>query len=142
MYRSETCGKVNVKSDLLACFNMFVSTELMGVAVLIRRYRTPEEPSFKDKFTAVIVESLDQYFPSKEDVEIIAEPGRYYVFSAFTLATNINTKKEDYGKGADGKERRKLSYYLNVGLFGSFLYSNIFREEHKTNSGKGRPPFS
>ncbi|XP_075054681.1 antizyme inhibitor 2-like [Mixophyes fleayi] len=92
----------------------------------------PGHPDFQprfEKFTAVIVESLDQYFPSKEDVEIIAEPGRYYVSSAFTLATNIITKKDYYGKGADGKERRKLSYYLNDGLFGSFLYSNIFREE-------------
>ncbi|XP_075054685.1 ornithine decarboxylase-like [Mixophyes fleayi] len=92
----------------------------------------PGNPDFHprfEEFTAVIVQSLDQYFPSKEDVEIIAEPGRYYVCSAFTLAVNIITKKEGYVKGADGKERRKLSYYLNDGLLGSFLHYNLCRED-------------
>ncbi|XP_063448002.1 ornithine decarboxylase-like [Mytilus trossulus] len=36
--------------------------------------------------------SLNKYFPGN-DVRIIAEPGRYYVASAFTIATNIITKK-------------------------------------------------
>jgi hypothetical protein len=34
--------------------------------------------------------SLDKYFP---DVRIIAEPGRFYVASAFTIATNVIAKR-------------------------------------------------
>lgn len=37
--------------------------------------------------------ALDKYFPPDSGVRIIAEPGRYYVASAFTLAVNIIAKK-------------------------------------------------
>lgn len=41
----------------------------------------------------VINPALDKYFPSDSGVRVIAEPGRYYVASAFTLAVNIIAKK-------------------------------------------------
>lgn len=37
--------------------------------------------------------ALDKYFPVDSGVRVIAEPGRYYVASAFTLAVNIIAKK-------------------------------------------------
>lgn len=37
--------------------------------------------------------ALDVYFPESSGVRIIAEPGRYFVASAFTLATNIIAKR-------------------------------------------------
>lgn len=43
--------------------------------------------------TSVINPALDKYFPSDSGVRLIAEPGRYYVASAFTLAVNIIAKK-------------------------------------------------
>ncbi|XP_063807325.1 ornithine decarboxylase-like [Pseudophryne corroboree] len=85
------------------------------------------QPTFKE-FAAVIAESLVQYFPSTEDVEVIAEPGTYYVCSAVTGALNIVTKKVDNVKGADEKDRRQLSYFLNDGLYGSFLKFKICKE--------------
>lgn len=45
------------------------------------------------QITSVINPALDKYFPSDSGVRIIAEPGRYYVASAFTLAVNIIAKK-------------------------------------------------
>ena len=33
------------------------------------------------------------YFPESSGVRIIAEPGRYFVASAFTLATNVIAKR-------------------------------------------------
>lgn len=36
---------------------------------------------------------LDVYFPKESGIEVIAEPGCYYVSSAFTLAVNIIAKK-------------------------------------------------
>lgn len=48
--------------------------------------------------------ALDLYFPEGSAVEIIAEPGRYYVASAFSLAVNIIAKKEVHldNSGSDG----------------------------------------
>lgn len=37
--------------------------------------------------------ALDKYFPVEEGIEIIAEPGRYMVASAFTLGVNIIAKR-------------------------------------------------
>lgn len=41
----------------------------------------------------VINEALDEYFPLDGGVQIIAEPGRYYVESIFTLAANVIAKR-------------------------------------------------
>ncbi len=37
--------------------------------------------------------ALDKYFPVDCGVRVIAEPGRYYVASAYTLAVSIIAKK-------------------------------------------------
>lgn len=54
---------------------------------------------------------LETFFPD-ESVEIIGEPGRYFVCSSHTLVTNIIGKK----KTGDGG----FVYYLNDGIYGSF----------------------
>ncbi|MCI4382449.1 hypothetical protein PGIGA_G00015070 [Pangasianodon gigas] len=46
-----------------------------------------------EEITAVINPALDKYFPADCGVRIIAEPGRFYVASAYTLAVNIIAKK-------------------------------------------------
>lgn len=50
--------------------------------------------------------ALDQYFPEDEGVRIIAEPGRYYVSSAFTLAVNIIAKRI-VARDQDGKSNNQ-----------------------------------
>ena len=47
-------------------------------------------------------------------MEIIAEPGRYFTASAFTLCTNIIAKRELSFPNED------TMYYVNDGLYGSF----------------------
>jgi len=42
---------------------------------------------------SVLRPALDQYFPEQTGVRIIAEPGRYFAASAFTLAVNIIAKR-------------------------------------------------
>lgn len=64
----------------------------------------------------VINQSLDDLFPSPE-VQVIAEPGRYFVCSAFTLATNIHSKREI--RSSDGNITNVM-YYINDGVYGSF----------------------
>lgn len=80
---------------------------------------------FED-ITAVINPALDKYFPADSGVKIIAEPGRYYVASAYTLAVNIIAKKvimkEQSGSDEEdeGTSDRRLMYYVNDGVYGSF----------------------
>jgi len=75
----------------------------------------------------VINTSLDEFFPSPE-IQVIAEPGRYFVCSAFTLATNIHSKREI--RSPDGNIS-SVMYYINDGVYGSFnakLYEDaVFR---------------
>jgi diaminopimelate decarboxylase len=77
--------------------------------------------SFEQMARAVSA-ALDVYFPEEDDlgnkssVEVIAEPGRYYVASAFVLATMVIAKRvmtlEDGNRG--------VMYYMNDGVYGSF----------------------
>ncbi|KAM8977369.1 ornithine decarboxylase-like [Pelodytes ibericus] len=52
------------------------------------------KPAFEE-VSPVINEALNQYFPMEQGLDIIAEPGRYYVGSAYTAALNIIAKKTD-----------------------------------------------
>ncbi|KAJ8333062.1 hypothetical protein SKAU_G00419580 [Synaphobranchus kaupii] len=87
-----------------------------------------------EEFTAVINPALDKYFPADSGVRVIAEPGRYYPTSAYTLAVNIISKKvvlEPVKKLPLGMEHvafdditnkrsGSLMYYVNDGIHGSF----------------------
>ncbi|XP_069827479.1 antizyme inhibitor 2 isoform X3 [Dendropsophus ebraccatus] len=78
-----------------------------------------------EEISAVVNPALDLYFPEGSAVEIIAEPGRYYVASAFSLAVNIIAKKEVHldGSGSDDEEtdpNKNIMYYVNDGVYGSF----------------------
>jgi len=61
--------------------------------------------------------TLDIHFPSDCDVQIIAEPGRYYVASAYTLATNIIAQREMIDPATGDM---KNMYFVNDGVYGSF----------------------
>lgn len=72
----------------------------------------------------IINAALDQHFPDPEDVHVIAEPGRYYVSSAYTLITRIHSKREILRNGST----EKIMYFINDGVYGSFN-CNIY--DHK-----------
>jgi len=79
-----------------------------------------------EEITAVINPALDKYFPADSGVRVIAEPGRYYVASAYTLAVNIIAKKVIMNEQSasdeedEGTNDRTLMYYVNDGVYGSF----------------------
>ena len=93
-----------------------------------------------DVFAETLSAALDEYFPSH--IRVIAEPGRYYVASAFTLAANVIarrdvspsdsetgllTPEEDAASAAIPREAYMI--YLNDGVYGNF--SNIiFDHQH------------
>ncbi|KAM3843170.1 ornithine decarboxylase 1-like [Diretmus argenteus] len=77
-----------------------------------------------EEITTVINPALDKYFPADSGVRVIAEPGRYYVASAYTLAVNIIAKKVIMNEQStsdeedDGANDRTLMYYVNDGHLG------------------------
>jgi len=75
-----------------------------------------EEGSSLDELASYINSGLEQHFPEGCGVEIMAEPGRYVVASAFTLATNVVAKREV----KDNNELVSTMYYINDGVYSSF----------------------
>uniref|UniRef100_A0A3B5KML7 ornithine decarboxylase n=2 Tax=Takifugu rubripes TaxID=31033 RepID=A0A3B5KML7_TAKRU len=77
-----------------------------------------------EEITAVINPTLEKYFPADSDVKIIAEPGRFYVASAYTLVVNIIAKKVILDEDSDEEDERTnektVMYYVNDGVYGSF----------------------
>lgn len=65
-----------------------------------------------DHCSRVINATLDECFPEDCGVDIIAEPGRFMVASAFTLYTTIIAKRQS--------SDNMFEYYLNDGVYGSF----------------------
>lgn len=53
-------------------------------------------------------------------VHVIAEPGRFYVASAFTLATGIHSKRSVRGDENSPTIITHNMYYINDGVYGSF----------------------
>ncbi|XP_029991419.1 ornithine decarboxylase-like [Sphaeramia orbicularis] len=75
-----------------------------------------------DEFSEVISEALDEFFPADSGVQVIAEPGRYYVESAFTLAVNVFAKKvvmDDVTEIRGADSDTVMMYYISDGVYGS-----------------------
>lgn len=104
----------------------------------------PGQPSAKlpfEEICGVLRPALDQHFPESMGVRIIAEPGRFYVASAFTLALNVIARRavtsDDYDSGDEDDDENNVSdaadksfmYYLNDGVYGSF---NCILFDHAT----------
>lgn len=49
-------------------------------------------------------------------IKVISEPGRYYVASAFTLASYLHSKRLAYKN-----DKIIRMYYINVGTYNSFI---------------------
>jgi len=77
-----------------------------------------------DEMAAVLSEALDTHFPPT--VRVIAEPGRYYTSSAFTIACNVIARRtvEDKASGI-----KSYMLYLNDGVYGNFS-SIMFDHQH------------
>jgi len=67
-----------------------------------------------DKIAEIVNQALEDFFPGPE-VHVIAEPGRFMVAAAFTLITNIHSKRTVYSDAGVHH-----MYYINDGVYGSF----------------------
>lgn len=80
-----------------------------------------------DKVNNAVMSMVELYFPSSTGVSVIAEPGSYFVSSAFTLAVNIISRKmvardqkdEDHDDPSPNDEPA-FQYYINEGVYGPF----------------------
>ncbi|KAM6936442.1 antizyme inhibitor 1-like isoform 2-T3 [Lycodopsis pacificus] len=82
-----------------------------------------------------VVSMVDLYFPPSTGVSIIAEPGSFFVSSAFTLAVNVISKeavardRQDHAHGfvchlwtddPSANDEPEFQYHMNEGVYGSF----------------------
>ncbi|KAL2262587.1 hypothetical protein VTK26DRAFT_852 [Humicola hyalothermophila] len=77
-----------------------------------------------EQMTSVLRSALDEYFPAHTGVNIIAEPGRYYASTAFTLACNVIARRTIPDVSSDS-----YMLYVNDGLYGNFS-SIMFDHQH------------
>ncbi|KAH0581162.1 Ornithine decarboxylase [Termitomyces sp. J132] len=92
------------------------------------------EDAFFEQAAEFITHAIDQYFPDRQDLKIIAEPGRYYVSKAFRLAANIIARRAPLVDVAEHDNRGTSDqpvamYYINDGIFSAF---NCIIFDHKT----------
>jgi ornithine decarboxylase len=90
-----------------------------------------------EKVAAVLGPAVDQMFP--RNIRVIAEPGRYYVSSAFTICTHVIARRT-IGRdangihGESGDHHPEYMYYVNDGMYGSF---NCILFDHQNPVPKG-----
>lgn len=73
-----------------------------------------------EPMAAVLGRALDEYFPPHMGVNIIAEPGRYFVSSAFSIACNIIARRTMEDPAAEAGAPPSYMLYVNDGLYGNF----------------------
>lgn len=75
-----------------------------------------------ESFAQVIRPCLNSLF--EPSIRVIAEPGRYYVAAAFTLATQVIARRTVYPDSENeplpGTTSNNFMYYINDGVYGSF----------------------
>uniref|UniRef100_A0A8C6GAN9 Antizyme inhibitor 2 n=1 Tax=Mus spicilegus TaxID=10103 RepID=A0A8C6GAN9_MUSSI len=77
-----------------------------------------------EEMASVINSALDLYFPEGCGVDVLAELGRYYVTSAFTVAVSIVAKREVLDQASreeqTGTAPKSIVYHLDEGVYGVF----------------------
>ncbi|KAF7375642.1 Ornithine decarboxylase [Mycena sanguinolenta] len=90
-----------------------------------------EDASFEQAAT-FLTDAITTYFPDRHGIKIIAEPGRFYVSKAFSLATNIIARRAPVTEAPVNDEhsgRPAVMYYINDGVYGAF---NCILFDHQT----------
>ncbi|RVE62214.1 hypothetical protein OJAV_G00154810 [Oryzias javanicus] len=80
-----------------------------------------------DLVHSAVMSVVDLYFPSSSGVSLIAEPGSFFVSSAFTLAVSVISKKVVARDAKDQNQEElcankqpEFQYFMNDGVYGSF----------------------
>jgi len=78
-----------------------------------------------EQAAAVLTQAIDQYFPDRQHLRLIAEPGRFYVSKAFRLAANIIARRAPLTEVSEvetpeASDQPGVMYYINDGVYGAF----------------------
>lgn len=80
-----------------------------------------------EKTNDAVMSMVELYFPLSTGVSLIAEPGSYFVSSAFTLAVNIisremvaRDRQDQEHDDPSPNDEPEFQYYLNEGVYGPF----------------------
>lgn len=75
-----------------------------------------------EEMAGVLRAALDEYFPAHSGINLIAEPGRFYASTAFTIACNIIARRTVENQPGDANNEGDNSYmvYVNDGVYGNF----------------------
>lgn len=99
---------------------MVADTEGFKLSLLDIGGGFPGQQNAKLSFTEIVEvlrPCLDHLFPEESGVQLIAEPGRFFVASAFTLAVSVIASRKITH---DDSGEEKFMYYMNDGVYGSF----------------------
>ncbi|KAG5350474.1 Ornithine decarboxylase [Termitomyces sp. T112] len=91
------------------------------------------EDALFEQAAGFITHAIDQYFPDRQGLKIIAEPGRFYVSKAFRLAVNIIARRAALSGVAEHdneetSDQPGVMYYINDGIYGAL---NCIIFDHK-----------
>ncbi|KAJ7278222.1 ornithine decarboxylase [Mycena rebaudengoi] len=91
------------------------------------------EDTLFEQAATYLTEAIDTYFPDRSGLKIIAEPGRFYVSKAFSLAANIIARRAplsepDFSED-ETTDQPSVMYYINDGVYGAF---NCILFDHQT----------
>jgi ornithine decarboxylase len=84
------------------------------------------EDSLFEQAASVLTDAIQQHFPDRRNIKVIAEPGRFYVSKAFKLAANIIARRAPFSDSATATEvatksdQPAVMYYINDGVYGAF----------------------
>ncbi|KAF7315326.1 Ornithine decarboxylase [Mycena indigotica] len=81
------------------------------------------EDALFEQASSYLTDAIESYFPDRSGLRIIAEPGRFYVSTAFSIATNIIARRAPLGDEAAvaaPSEQPTVMYYINDGVYGAF----------------------
>ncbi|KAJ7497168.1 ornithine decarboxylase [Mycena latifolia] len=88
------------------------------------------EDALFEQAASFLTEAIDTYFLDRSGIKIIAEPGRFYVSKAFSLAANIIARRAPLSEApAASSEQPSVMYYINDGVYGAF---NCILFDHQT----------
>lgn len=112
------CGELNAYSrGISICRRLMAVARSIGCAdvqlIDIGGGFPGESGTGIDKLASIVNDAIQDIDPS---IKIISEPGRYYVTSAFSLASYLHTKKI-IPKG----DKMVRMYYMNCGVYNSFI---------------------
>nr|XP_033330974.1 ornithine decarboxylase 2-like [Megalopta genalis] len=111
------CGEADAYGrGIEACKRLIAVAKSIGVQIEMIDIGGgfPGESGFRlDDLASVVNEAIKDLDPS---VQIISEPGRYFVTSAFTIASYLHSRKL-----ISWNEKEMRAYYVNCGVYSSFI---------------------